>query len=99
MCPEMRIVALTMTAMVSPCASATSTKPAGLCDMRAVMIAPLPTNTKAKVPMNSAAKWRHASRICCPLFRIDGAAAREILDHTAQYQRGVYSAEAEGDRE
>src|SRR5450756_146911 len=98
-CPEIRISALTMTAMVSPCASATSTRPAGLCDMRAVMIAPLPMNTKANIPMNSAAKWRHASRICCPLFPIDGAAAREILDHTAQYQRGVYPPEAEGVRE
>src|ERR1700716_2810187 len=96
----MRISALTMTDRISPCASATSSRPAGLCDMRAVMIAPLPTKTRAKVPMNSAAKWRHASRICCPRLRkLMGPRRVRSLDHPTQYQRGVYSAEAEGVRE
>src|SRR6267378_7218917 len=96
-CPEMRISALTITARIKPCASATSTRPAGLCDMRAIMIAPLPTKTRAKVPMNSAAKWRHASRIAAPLIRkFVGPRCAGALDHPAQYQRGIYSAEAEG---
>jgi len=59
----MRISALTITARMSPCASATSTSAAGLPDIFADMIAPLPTNTSANVPMNSAMKWRQASRI------------------------------------
>src|SRR6266566_6332126 len=100
-CPEIRIRALTITARINPGASATSTRPAGLCDRRTVMIAPLPTKTRAKVPMNSAAKWRHASLIvgCLPESLWWAAAPERSLDHSAQHQRGVYSAEAERIRE
>src|SRR5206468_9788502 len=97
----MRISALTITARINPCASATSTRPAELCDIRTVMIAPLPTKTRANVPMNSAAKWRHASRIagCVPKVYSQRRASERSLDHPAQYQRGVDSAEAEGIRQ
>src|SRR6266516_342688 len=100
-CPEIRIRALTITPSMRPCARATSISPAGLCDMRAIIIAPLPTKTRANVPMNSAAKWRHASRIDVSPKVYGGAAARRerSLDHPAQYQRGVDSAEAERVRE
>src|SRR5205823_11580810 len=68
-----------------------------LSDSRAIISAPLPMKTSAKVPINSAAKCRHASRIDVSPKVYGGAAARRerSLDHPAQYQRGVYSAEAE----
>src|SRR5438105_15833840 len=69
--------------------------------MRVVIIAPLPTKTRANVPMKSAAKCRHAARIDVSPKVYGGAAARpeRSLDHPTQYQRGVDSAEAEGIRQ
>src|SRR6267143_2385247 len=57
------------------------------------MIAPLPTKTRANVPMNSATKCRHASRMSCPLTSVGPRRARS-LDHSTQYQRGIDSTEA-----
>src|SRR5215210_3855849 len=59
----MRISALTITARMSPCARAISTSPVGVALSFAIMMAAPPTKTRAKVPMNSATKWRHESRI------------------------------------
>jgi len=68
----MRISALTITARMSPCASAISSKPDGLPVSFASMIAAPPTNTSAKVPMNSATKWRQESRMTCSRSDEDG---------------------------
>jgi len=54
--PEMRIVALTRTARMIPCASATEISPACICVAWAAMIAAPPKNTSAKVPTNSETK-------------------------------------------
>ncbi len=55
-CPEILIVALTSTARMMPCASATEMRPASMPVARADMMAPPPTNTSANVPTNSAVK-------------------------------------------
>src|SRR5687767_438893 len=62
-CPEMRMNALTITARMSPCARAISTRPVGVALSFAIMMDAPPTNTRAKVPINSATKCRHESRI------------------------------------
>src|SRR5205085_3448026 len=93
-CPEMRISALTNTARTSPCASATSTSAALLWLTRVAMIAPLPTKTRANVPMNSERKWRQESRITRPR-KGGGKPGAIISDHPPQNQRGVDAAEAE----
>src|SRR5256714_6965542 len=89
----MRISALTMTPSTKPCARATSTSAALLWVIRVAMIAPLPTNTRAKVRMNSATKCRHESRMSRPLRKWRERARSS--DHSTQNQRGVDSAEAE----
>src|SRR5690349_1702460 len=94
-CPEIRISALTKTASTRPCASATSTSAELLWVMRVAMIAPLPTKTRAKVPMNSARKWRQESRITRPLKKVNGNPGAINSNHSAQNQRSVDSTEAE----
>src|SRR5687768_7975877 len=61
--PEMRIVALTMTARMVPWASAATINALSMRLAVAAMMDPLPTNTSAKVPTNSATKWRNESRM------------------------------------
>src|SRR5690348_11961838 len=100
--PEMRMVAVTMSARISPCANAMFTTAACNCSIGLVMIAPPPTNTRANVPMNSAAKWRQASFI----WRwVEGGRSREctpararlnlVLFSPTHHQCRVDSAEAE----
>src|SRR5574338_1289007 len=57
----MRMVAVTMTPRINPCASAAMTSGSVALDWRAIMMLPLPTNTSAQTPMNSAMKCRTAS--------------------------------------
>src|SRR5829696_1040402 len=71
-CPEMRIVAVTMMARMSPWASATSSRPTPIPLFLESMIAAPPTKTSAKMPMNSAAKWRRGSFICREAPEEDG---------------------------
>src|SRR5688572_30042919 len=66
----MRIVALTSTARMIPCASATAMSPDSIPVAFAETMAAPPTNTSAKVPTNSATKWRRLSRM--------GAGKREM---------------------
>ena len=66
-CPEMRMSAVTKTDSTSPCASATISSPPFPELPAAIMIAIPPTNTRANVPMNSAAKWRTLSFMSCVL--------------------------------
>ena len=55
-CPEMRIVAVIMMPRMRPCAMAATTRPLVFCDIAEDMIDAPPTKTRAKMPMNSAAK-------------------------------------------
>src|SRR6478672_10925886 len=59
--PEMRMVAVTMMDRINPCAVAASNNGEADFACWAAMIAPLPTNTSAKTPTNSATKCRAAS--------------------------------------
>src|SRR5437762_2983892 len=89
-CPETRIVALTKTARINPCANAATTSAALVCAAWAAMIEPEPMNTSAKMPTNSAVKCRTGS------FIVSVARGFSVLSVSALQQHGrVDAAEAE----
>src|SRR5687768_15287087 len=90
-CPEMRINALTNTARMTPWASATAMSPDSIRVACAAMIEAPPTNTSAKVPTNSATKWRRESFIG---RRGEGRKERSI--RTLQHHGGVDAAKTKG---